>query len=82
MSRRLSRHRWLNYTGSIRRTHNWIPFPGVGRRACRNIFPVNAFSRTLTSENLQSSVHIGYLLNFGEDVMKTGITRCVNGLEE
>jgi len=25
---------------------------------------------------------LGYLLNFGEAVMKTGITRCVNGLEE
>jgi len=25
---------------------------------------------------------LGYLLNFGEEVMKTGITRCVNGLEE
>ena len=25
---------------------------------------------------------LGYLLNFGEDVMKAGITRCVNGLEE
>jgi GxxExxY protein len=25
---------------------------------------------------------LGYLLNFGEDVMRTGITRCVNGLEE
>ena len=25
---------------------------------------------------------LGYLLNFGEDVMKTGITRCVNCLEE
>ncbi len=25
---------------------------------------------------------LGYLLNFGESVMKTGITRCVNGLEE
>ena len=25
---------------------------------------------------------LGYLLNFGGDVMKTGITRCVNGLEE
>ncbi len=25
---------------------------------------------------------LGYLLNFGEDVMKTGITRCVNRLEE
>ena len=24
----------------------------------------------------------GYLLNFGEALMKTGITRCVNGLEE
>ena len=23
-----------------------------------------------------------YLLNFGEEVMRTGITRCVNGLEE
>ena len=25
---------------------------------------------------------LGYLLDFGEDVMKAGITRCVNGLEE
>jgi GxxExxY protein len=25
---------------------------------------------------------LGYLLNFGENVMRTGITRCVNGLEE
>jgi len=25
---------------------------------------------------------LGYLLNFGEEVMRTGITRCVNGLEE
>ena len=25
---------------------------------------------------------LGYLLNFGEALMKTGITRCVNGLEE
>ncbi|MBN1864170.1 MAG: hypothetical protein JW808_04655 [Victivallales bacterium] len=25
---------------------------------------------------------LGYLLNFGEDLMKTGITCCVNGLEE
>jgi GxxExxY protein len=25
---------------------------------------------------------LGYLLNFGEGVLKSGITRCVNGLEE
>jgi hypothetical protein len=25
---------------------------------------------------------LGYLLNFGESLMKDGITRCVNGLEE
>ena len=25
---------------------------------------------------------LGYLLNFGEEVLRTGITRCVNGLEE
>jgi len=25
---------------------------------------------------------LGYLLNFGEEVMKSGITRCVNALEE
>jgi GxxExxY protein len=25
---------------------------------------------------------LGYLLNFGEALMKPGITRCVNGLEE
>jgi len=24
----------------------------------------------------------GYLLNFGEELMKTGITRCVNGMED
>ena len=25
---------------------------------------------------------LGYLLNFGEEMMKSGITRCVNRLEE
>ena len=25
---------------------------------------------------------LGYLLNFGDEVMRTGIRRCVNGLEE
>ena len=25
---------------------------------------------------------LGYLLNFGEDLMKAGITRCVNGLQD
>jgi GxxExxY protein len=25
---------------------------------------------------------LGYLLNFGEELMKDGITRCVNGLRE
>ncbi len=27
-----------------------------------------------------SGLKLGYLLSFGEAVMKTGITRCVNGL--
>jgi len=27
-----------------------------------------------------SGLKLGYLLNFGETVMKTGISRCVNGL--
>jgi GxxExxY protein len=29
-----------------------------------------------------SGCKLGYLLNFGEAVMRTGITRCVNGLPE
>lgn len=29
-----------------------------------------------------TGLKLGYLLNFGEAVMKNGITRCVNGLEE
>ena len=29
-----------------------------------------------------SGCKLGYLLNFGEALMKKGITRCVNGLEE
>ena len=29
-----------------------------------------------------SGCKLGYLLNFGEEVMKSGITRCVNGLEQ
>ena len=29
-----------------------------------------------------SGMKLGYLLNFGEAVLKDGITRCVNGLEE
>jgi len=28
-----------------------------------------------------SGCNLSYLLNFGEEVMRTGITRCVNGLE-
>lgn len=29
-----------------------------------------------------TGLKLGYLLNFGEELMKNGITRCVNGLEE
>lgn len=29
-----------------------------------------------------TGIKLGYLLNFGEAVLKEGITRCVNGLEE
>jgi GxxExxY protein len=29
-----------------------------------------------------TGLKLGYLLNFGESVLKSGITRCVNGLEE
>ncbi len=29
-----------------------------------------------------TGLKLGYLLNFGEEVLKSGITRCVNGLEE
>jgi len=29
-----------------------------------------------------AGMKLGYLLNFGTDLMKDGITRCVNGLEE
>jgi len=29
-----------------------------------------------------AEMKLGYLLNFGEALMKDGITRCVNGLEE
>jgi len=29
-----------------------------------------------------TGLKLGYLLNFGEDLLKNGITRCVNGLEE
>lgn len=29
-----------------------------------------------------TGIKLGYLLNFGEDVLKSGITRCVNKLEE
>ena len=29
-----------------------------------------------------TGLKLGYPLNFGEGVLKSGITRCVNGLEE
>ena len=29
-----------------------------------------------------TGLKLGYLLNFGDDVLKSGITRCRNGLEE
>ena len=42
----------------------------------------NAHKKQLLTYLKLTGMKLGYLLNFGGDVMKGGITRCVNGLEE
>jgi len=41
-----------------------------------------AVHRELGPGLLETVYELGYLLNFGEALMKDGITRAVNGLEE
>jgi GxxExxY protein len=42
----------------------------------------NAHKKQLLTYLKLTGMRLGYLLNFGEAVMKNGITRTVNGLEE
>ena len=42
----------------------------------------NADKKQLLTYLKLSDMKLGYLLNFGEDIMKRGITRTVNGLSE
>jgi GxxExxY protein len=41
-----------------------------------------AHKKQVQSYLWQTGCKLGYLLNFGEALMKLGITRCANGLEE
>ena len=50
----------------------------VELKSVEHVHPVHK-KQLLTYLRL-SGLKLGYLLNFGEAVMKTGITRCVNGL--
>ena len=50
----------------------------VELKSVEHVHPVHK-KQLLTCLRL-SGLKLGYLLNFGEAVMKTGITRCVNGL--
>lgn len=43
---------------------------------------VSAHKKQVQTYLKLTGCNLGYLLNFGEEVMRTGITRCVNGLEE
>ena len=42
----------------------------------------NAHKKQLLTYLRLTGLKLGYLLNFGEALMKDGITRTVNGLEE
>ena len=53
------------------------------------ILELNSVERVTAAHKKQVQTYLrltgcklGYLLNFGEALMKAGITRCVNGLEE
>ena len=53
------------------------------------ILELKSVERVTAAHKQQVQTHLrltgcklGYLLNFGEALMKAGITRCVNGLEE
>ena len=53
------------------------------------LLELKSVERTLPAHKKQvqtylrlTGLKLGYLLNFGEAVLKSGITRCVNGLEE
>lgn len=49
----------------------------------KSVERVNAAHKKQVQTYLRlTGCRLGYLLNFGEEVMKDGITRCVNGLEE
>ena len=42
----------------------------------------NTIGTKLLEAAIEVHRELGYLLNFGGEVMQTGITRCVNGLPE
>jgi len=42
----------------------------------------NAHKKQLLTYCRLTDMHLGFLLNFGEALMKNGITRTVNGLKE
>jgi len=56
---------------------------------CKVIVELKSVERVTAAHKKQVQTYLkltgcklGYLLNFGEALMKDGITRCVNGLEE
>ena len=49
-------------------------------KSCRSV--IRAHQKQLLTYLRLSNTRLGYLLNFGEPLMKDGITRIVNGLEK
>ncbi len=49
-------------------------------KAVENVLPVH--KKQLQTYLKLTGYKLGYLLNFNENLMKDGITRCVNNLEE
>ncbi len=51
--------------------------------SARSVERVTAAHKNQVQTNLSlTGLKLGYFLNFGEAAIETGITRCVNGLEE
>lgn len=53
------------------------------RREMKSVEKATAAHKKQVQTHLRlTGCKLGYLLNFGEALMRNGITRCVNGLQE
>ena len=74
--------KWFRRYVSLRDNHPFAFFlVGSGAREMDDKETQRMTENEIGTRVIEAAIAVP-LLNFGEDVMKTGITRCVNGLEE